>query len=325
MKIRFILSMFAFAALAFLVIVTPLSAQVTNGGEDFTTSTEDTSTSITNGGEDATLVAPVNGEGYTSINNGSDDAVGINPDATNTTVNNGGEDTVNVAPTVSSLTVTNVNDTPVSTTNSGGGSSSSGRRSVVPVKPASVVALSVQGLSCPVVTSQLLKVGGSNDSADVTRLQSFLKNVEKLDVEINGTYDAKTEDAVKAFQLKYKDTILAPWKATKASGVAYITTIKKINELACGNQLVITPAELAVIDAYNKKIGTNTTVNTSNGTSDNDVIGATNNDTQNASGTSVAVSEEVNASSTDSEENTAAASDAPVLKRFWGFVVGLFR
>ncbi len=309
MKKRFILSVFVVIAVAFLMIASPVSAETYNGAEDSVESTDtytSVSTSLTNGGEDATYVAPVNGEGYTNINNGSEDAAGVDADAVTNSVNNGGEDTVFVAPVKSSLTATEVNDNP---RNSGGSSSS--RRSSN--RPNSIVALSIEGLSCPMITSKLLKVGGSNDSADITRLQTFLKNVEKLDVEVNGTFDTKTEAAVKAFQLKYKDTILAPWEATRASGIAYITTIKKLNEIACGNALTISSEELAVIDAYKNK-ATNSTSNDTPTTDNNAVIGATTDST-------VAVDD-----STEVEaNNTATVSDAPVLKRFWNFVVGLFR
>jgi hypothetical protein len=49
---------------------------------------------------------------------------------------------------------------------------------------------------------------------------------------------------------KYADTILAPWGATKASGIIYITTAKKINQLACKEALTLNENELSTISSY---------------------------------------------------------------------------
>lgn len=193
--------------------------------------------------------------------------------------------------------------TPVNEPNrsSGGGRRSSNRDVVVTTTP--VVGLG----TCPLITSYM-KMGGVNNVAEVTKLQSFLKNVEKLSVDVTGTFDQKTEDAVKAFQLKYLPTVLGPWSATRATGNVYITTTKKINEIVCATPFVLSAGDLAIIEAYNEgrttpdgqsiEIG-----QTGTSTSDDTALG------------------------TEVDENTdvAAVGEASALSRFWDFIKSLFR
>jgi len=109
--------------------------------------------------------------------------------------------------------------------------------------------------SCPLISS-FMKVGWKNDETDVTRLQNFLKNSEKLDVAVTGTYDAQTEQAVEAFQRKYIDSVMAPWGATRPSGVVLITTVKKVNQLACNIPLTLNTDELGQIKDYGSQAST---------------------------------------------------------------------
>ncbi len=153
--------------------------------------------------------------------------------------------------------------------------------------------------SCPVVTT-FMKKGIDNKKSDVTKLQEFLNTQGSSTVEVNGIFDEKTEDAVKAFQKKYMDITMAPWGATRPSGLVHITTGKQINKIACGQALTLSEKELAVINAYKDKasievVSGDTTINT---------------------GVSV---------STSTEENTASAGDASVRSKFWGFIKGLFQ
>lgn len=111
------------------------------------------------------------------------------------------------------------------------------------------VSFTATDMQCPIV-STFMKQGNANNAGDVTRLQTFLKNSENLNVDVTGVYDQKTEDAVKAFQKKYADTVLTPWGATKASGIVYVTTAKKINQLACGQAMTLNSKELATISNY---------------------------------------------------------------------------
>ena len=94
--------------------------------------------------------------------------------------------------------------------------------------------------------------GAANDAVQVSKLQAFLKDTEGYDVAVNGSFDQKTEAAVIAFQTKYMSDIMGPWGATKASGTVYITTLKKINQIACNTALNLSVADLSVIDAYRR-------------------------------------------------------------------------
>lgn len=207
--------------------------------------------------------------------------------------------------------------TPVTPPSNGGGSTSGGSSysggsrssggSVVTLAN-SPVALGVMTTSCPLITDYL-KLGGDNNGAQVTKLQIFLKNSEKLNVDVNGIFDQKTEDAVKSFQLKYLPTILGPWDATRATGFVYITTLKKINQLACATPLTLSADDQAIIAAYKAR----GTVEQSS-----EVVTP---GTTNATGT-------LEVGTTDNgqtAENTAAVANTSILSRFWNFIKNLFR
>ncbi len=105
------------------------------------------------------------------------------------------------------------------------------------------------GPSCTDISGHF-KVGVTSDSSETSKLQTFLKDVEGLNVDVTGVYDQKTSDAVKAFQAKYTSDILAPWGSTEPSGFAYITTMKKVNEIRCRVSKNFTADEIAIIRAY---------------------------------------------------------------------------
>ncbi|MDR3558728.1 MAG: hypothetical protein P4L61_04290, partial [Candidatus Pacebacteria bacterium] len=102
-------------------------------------------------------------------------------------------------------------------------------------------------------------------------------------------------------------------------GYVYITTEKKINQLACNTTLTLNPSELAIIDDYKSQlaqseaagqadssssaVGTSATATTSSTTSASTLIG------QNGA---------------DGSANTAAAINANIFVRFWNFIKSLF-
>ena len=187
-----------------------------------------------------------------------------------------------------------------STGSTGSGGSFVGTRSFVPV---TIVA------SCPLITDYL-KMGGTNDQSQVQKLQTFLKNVEKLDVDVNGTFDAKTDAAVKAFQTKYLSSILGPWDATRATGFVYITTLKKINEIACASAFALNADEQAIIDAYKRaQTGEQSTGVTPEGQTP-------------ATGT---IEVGTNTTTNEDNANVAAVGQSSILSRFWKFITELFR
>ncbi len=158
--------------------------------------------------------------------------------------------------------------------------------------------------------------GASNDAVQVSKLQAFLKDTEGYDVDVNGAFDRKTEAAVIAFQTKYMSDIMGPWGATKASGTVYLTTLKKINEIACSTALNLTVSDLAIINAYKQ------------GNSASAVSGTVGVN-QNANSV-VAVGSAVTASTSGSDilstgnPNVAAVGQASIFTRFWNFLKSLF-
>lgn len=206
---------------------------------------------------------------------------------------------------------------PVTPSYSGGGSYSGsfygGGFSPVPL--AVSIATTSATTSCPLLTSYL-KLGSNNDGSQVTKLQIFLKDSQNLNVDINGIFDQKTDVAVRAFQTKYMSDIMGPWGATMASGFVYITTEKKINEIACNSPLTLNPAEISIIDAY-KNTGVNAQNNTVVG------VGSVNTGTSTLNASTTTFGPEIG-SNTNGSSNTASVINASVLQRLWGFIKNLF-
>lgn len=75
-----------------------------------------------------------------------------------------------------------------------------------------------------------------NNPDEVKKLQSFLIENEQEDLKETGIYDDKTIEAVKRFQNKYKDQILAPWGFKEPTGIVGRTTVIKINLLSCAKK-----------------------------------------------------------------------------------------
>ena len=202
-------------------------------------------------------------------------------------------------------------NTPAPVGGLGGGSLYAGS---APISTSS--ALEALPISCMLLSDTPMEKGWDNDPNQVTRLQVFLKKAEKLDVTINGIFDQQTEDAVKAFQTKYMDVVMAPWGATRASGIVYITTAKKINQIACRNPLFLLPSELAIINDYQARIA-------SAATGTNLASGSSTSPDQ-ASNSEMASSSDELGNNGENVSNTAAAGNPSILKRFWKFVVNMF-
>ena len=164
--------------------------------------------------------------------------------------------------------------------------------------------------TCPLISSAM-KLGWDNDPAQVSRLQGFLRDHEALSVQVNGTFDQATESAVESFQRKYADTILAPWGATKPSGVVLITTLKKINEIACGQAMTLSEAELSAIRANGQAQTATTSGSETHGVL---LIGP-------AARTTVTIQDTAPAAAAGT---AAAANSGSTIVRFWSFLKGLF-
>jgi virulence-associated protein VapD len=178
---------------------------------------------------------------------------------------------------------------------------------------------------CPLVTTYM-KIGAVNDVAQVTKLQNFLKNVEKINVVVTGAYDVQTVSAVKAFQNKYPATTMGPWGITEATGNVYITTTKKINQIACNQALTLNSSELALINAGKNAIasakaqpGVSASTIDSNSSTEQPINIPVISVTDSTSTVAVDNSTETGAA------NTASVGKASILSRFWNFLVYLFK
>ncbi len=102
--------------------------------------------------------------------------------------------------------------------------------------------------TCPAVVG-FMKLGAANKPTEVAKMQSFLKG-QGLEAAVTGIFDQQTEDAVRAFQRAHMNEVMAPWGATRPSGIVYITTAKIANRIACGAPLTLDPTEVSVIASY---------------------------------------------------------------------------
>ncbi len=111
----------------------------------------------------------------------------------------------------------------------------------------------VEIISCPAVTT-LIKLGHTNNPHQVANVQSILKNIEGHKIEVTGQYDVVTEGAVKIFQRKYMSETMAPWGATRPTGIINITTAKKLNQVGCLIPMTLNAAELDEMHRYKAKV-----------------------------------------------------------------------
>ena len=87
--------------------------------------------------------------------------------------------------------------------------------------------------SCGIYLDKFLRKDYPNDSAEVIKMQTFLASHLKINLPVTGYFGPMTEDAVKQFQLMYKDEILTPWGISQPTGIVFRTTARKINDLMC--------------------------------------------------------------------------------------------
>lgn len=94
--------------------------------------------------------------------------------------------------------------------------------------------------ACENYITDKLSFGAKNNPEQVKRLQEVL-NQDGFKLEITGIFDTTTLNAVKKFQTKYSSSILAPWGLTQPTGIVFVTTRKRLNEIHCGQ---LTPSPL---------------------------------------------------------------------------------
>lgn len=133
---------------------------------------------------------------------------------------------------------------------------SSGSLSIEPVvAKASVELLEGEVLGaedCPAYLSEYIAPGRTNNPDQVTRLETFLRDVRGEKITPDGTYDSASVAAVMRFQDEYADQVLVPWGLKEATGHVFYTTRKTINEINCGGvkEFPLSSIEMQHILAY---------------------------------------------------------------------------
>ncbi len=103
--------------------------------------------------------------------------------------------------------------------------------------------------ACGPYLKKYIRSGGDNDMTGVRKLQRFLTQYEGvIGLLETGTYDESTRGAVLRFQQKYKKDILGPWSRSAPTGYVYKTTLKKINEIYCGDKTTSAAISSVTID-----------------------------------------------------------------------------
>jgi uncharacterized repeat protein (TIGR02543 family) len=101
----------------------------------------------------------------------------------------------------------------------------------------------VLGASCGLFMNKHLKYGSSKNDKDQTgKLQTFLNKWMNAGLPVTGAYGPLTVAAVKNFQAKYSNEILAPWGITTPTGLVYLSTLRQLNLLECPQLSLQLPA-----------------------------------------------------------------------------------
>lgn len=126
-----------------------------------------------------------------------------------------------------------------------GGSSSSGSRVGGRSGGGEVLGAETEAL-CEFGIDTYMRLGYKNNPEQVKILQWLLnKYVAPMPpLPIDGYYGLTTEAAVRAFQIKYKDTILTPWNLVTPTGIFFRTTLATAKNLECPEEIVPVPSNL---------------------------------------------------------------------------------
>ncbi len=91
---------------------------------------------------------------------------------------------------------------------------------------------------CNPYLTKFIKSGGSNDSDEVKKLETFLNTYEGENLIVNGVYEEVDIAAVKRFQTRNSET-LTFWNLSAPTGYVYITTQKAINKRYCEQTMAL--------------------------------------------------------------------------------------
>ena len=103
----------------------------------------------------------------------------------------------------------------------------------------------VLGESCGLFLDKFMRQGVKNDTEQVKKLQEFLNKEMGANLPVTGFYGPLTSQAVRAFQEKYADEVLAPWDLGGPTGIVYQTTLRWINQLECPSSSIEMPSLIA--------------------------------------------------------------------------------
>lgn len=198
------------------------------------------------------------------------------------------------------------------TDNGSGNESSGSSRNSNRSNTVAVATTPISAGAC-VYLNDYLKIGNANNSAEVLKLQIFLKNTEKINVAETGIFDDQTFEAVKAFQAKYVNDIMQPWGVSTPTGQVFYTTKKKINEIFCNAPFALTAEQQAQIDAYKASIANGTIIVNPDGTTT--IVGT-------STSTTTSTSTEVGSNTNGSQ--AAAVGGTSIGSKIWGFIKWLF-
>jgi hypothetical protein len=200
----------------------------------------------------------------------------------------------------------------------GGGSSGSRRRNTA---AAIDVLPPLTNISQCQYLTKYLKYGWNNPVSEVTKLQTFLRDTEKINVNVTGIFDLQTLSAVHTFQARYLNDVMVPWGVRRTSGFVYYTTTKKINEIYCKTTFSLTPAQVAEIEAYRRNIQ-NQNNKPKTPSLVNDKEGGINLITPSDDGTTT---EEIGLNGTNGSSSQVASPEGTSFgKRVWNFIKWLF-
>lgn len=85
----------------------------------------------------------------------------------------------------------------------------------------------------PMLTGFFRKENMVNDLDQVRKLQQFLNEKIEANLPLTGEFGPGTDAAVKRFQTKFAEQILAPWGISSPTGFVYLTTQRWINLMSC--------------------------------------------------------------------------------------------
>lgn len=125
----------------------------------------------------------------------------------------------------------------------GGGGSSGSRRHSSSNDDDGIVA--GETASCGYLLNNYQRIGWANNPIEVKILQTFLNLNLGTTLPIDGVFGEETDQAVRAFQLKYPDQVLTPWGLTTSTGFVYQTTLRWINLVWCPSLDIPMPAPLS--------------------------------------------------------------------------------